>query len=283
MKKFNFIMCALAITGTLFISSCGKDDDDDSKGNAKQVSALVSSDSDGDKDSIVFTYNASGVLTKAEDYDIATTKELIYSMDFEYKDNKMVSITSYEWDGTTKSWDDKDSISYDSNNRPEKLYDFYYSSGKPVLSSYVTTITYNSNDLPVKYTYDSDEYQTCEYDGNSNVIKALDYYNDVLYYSNTFTYDTKKNPFKGNYCFMGEFSFYNTNNCTADVEAGFSTTYTYEYDSDGYPTKVTSQGSYSSSKKHLKMASEKHLKMTSEKHLKMASESYSSVDKIYYK
>lgn len=237
MKKFNYFVYALALTGAVFMTSCGDDDDDDSKETMKLVSAVVSIDGSY-RDSTTFTYNTNGVLTKTEDYVINVTTKMTGSCEYEYKNDRLITGTYYDWEGSTKTPDGKDSISYDSNNRPEKLYDFNYSNGKFVLSKYTTTISYNSSNLPIKYTYNADENKALEYTDN-NITKVLSYYENIVSTIVSYTYDTKKNPYKGNPNFMGEFSFYTTNNCLSMTGSEESQKYTYEYNSDGYPTKIT--------------------------------------------
>lgn len=57
--------------------------------------------------------------------------------------------------------------------------------------------------------------------------------------TSNFTHDTKKNPFKDNPQFMSDNIFYNTNNQLTSTWPGLSRTFTYEYDSDDYPSKIT--------------------------------------------
>ncbi len=285
MKKISFFLYAFALTGALFTISCNKDDDDEGSGPSyKKVSALVykNYEGNGSDDSTVFTYDSKGFLTKVEEYEVTgSLKTLEYSYEFQYVKDTVVSVISYEWNGTTKIADDKDSIGY-SKNRIEKFFEFDLINGKFVKEEDdITTVSYGANNLPSRYTYTPTEYLEVEYIGN-NVSKTKDYEGGILRRTDTFVYDSKKNPFKGNPFYMGEFSFHNENNCTSEIDDYSTETNAYEYNSEGYPTKVTTTYTYTDSKKSGLIHSQ--LSKLSKMRTKMGSmESSTDVMKIYYK
>jgi len=114
------------------------------------------------------------------------------------------------------------------------------------------------------------KYLTFSYDGSGNLNQLTEYNNDdSLMHTYDFTYDTKNNPFYGQFDalymvrnidlfwdfsginftgFSGYVYPYNPNNVTAIVRDGVTTTtYLYAYDGDDYPavvSEVSSGNSY---------------------------------------
>ena len=114
------------------------------------------------------------------------------------------------------------------------------------------------------------KYLTFSYDGSGNLSQLTEYNNDdSLIHTYDFTYDTKNNPFYGQFDalymvrnidlfwdfsginftgFSGYVYPYNPNNVTAIVRDGVTTTtYLYAYDGDDYPavvSEVSSGNSY---------------------------------------
>lgn len=114
------------------------------------------------------------------------------------------------------------------------------------------------------------KYLTFSYDGSGNLSQLTEYNNDdSLVHTYDFTYDTKNNPFYGQFDalymvrnidlfwdfsginftgFSGYVYPYNPNNVTAIVRDGVTTTtYLYAYDGDDYPavvSEVSSGNSY---------------------------------------
>lgn len=269
MKKCNYLVFALCLAGALLFTSCNKNEEnlDGTKSSGKKVSAIVNFDNENvvDRyDSTAFIYNDDGNLIKTEDYKInGSSKLLINSMEFSYISNKVVTITSYEWDGTTKTPEYMSSVRYDSNNKPAKVIDFDYYNRAFVMSD-TLTITYNSDNLPIKYESSSEDYFTCEYT-NNNLTKVVEYFfGEQTTYE--FNFDSYKNPFKGSPVYFFEYVYNNTNNYTSRTCTDETENVTYEYDSDGYPTKAIIAETY----------------LTSSNHLKKAGSTYTSVRKIYY-
>lgn len=268
MKKCNYLVFALSLSGALF-TSCNKNDDNfnGTKSSGKKVSAIVNFDNEGviDRyDSTAFTYNTAGNLIKTEDYKInGSSKMLINSMEYSYISNRVVTITSFEWDGTTKIPEYMSSVRYNSNNKPSKVIDFDYYDRAFVMCD-TLAITYNSDNLPIKFEYTSEEYSTCEYT-NNNLTKMVEYfYGDQT--TNEFNFDSYTNPFKGSPLYFFEYIYNNTNNYTSRTCTDETENVTYEYDNEGYPIKATIAETY----------------LTSSSRLKKAGSTYTSVRKIYY-
>lgn len=243
MKKPFLFFYALSLAGAMSMISCNKVDDDEPQSSEKQIKAYVYQEvGNTSRDSIVFTYNSNGTLKVTENFEITgATKTMNYLNEFGYQNDKLVTITYYEMDGTAKLKDSKDSIAYDSNNRPHKIYDFNVNNGKFVLSNYVTTISYNADNLPSKIEENATYYDNYEYT-NKNLTKITAYENGVTNTSN-YSYDSKKNPFKNNPYFFGQEIFYSTNNYISSSGNGYTHTLTYEYNSEDYPTKITTVSS----------------------------------------
>lgn len=232
MKNFSYLALATLMTSAL-VTSCSKDDDDDKK-SGKKILAYVTG-----KDSASFTYNGDN-LVRYENYElISGSYQKDYSDEMEYDGNKLINTYSYEWEGTSKTLSDKDSISYDSKGRPEKEYDFDKVNGKFQLDLDPTVIFYNETNQVYKYAYSEDNYQTFEYDAAGNVVKITEYYDGRIHTTYTYTYDNKKNPMKDNPSFRGEALYYSNNNILTHTNENSNKTYSYEYDGDGYPTKIT--------------------------------------------
>jgi hypothetical protein len=281
MKKFDYLMYAFAIAGSVFTISCNKDDNDDSKSSGK-ISAIVYKDYEGagTDDSTIFIYNSNGLLTKVEEYEVtSSSKTLYYSTEFAYVNNNFVTATSYEWTGTTKNPDYKDSVSYDSKNRVIKYLGFGVTNGKFVKDVEDTSsISYGTNNLPSKYEYGSDEYLELEY-VNNNVTEAKYYSSNTLYETNTYSYDSKKNPLKGNPYFLGEFEYFNTNNYLSRTDDYGSENLQYEYNDEDYPVKATTTYNSNVSKKAGTITS-RHKSYSNKK---AGLETYTEIIKFYYK
>ncbi len=119
----------------------------------------------------------------------------------------------------------------------------------------------NNSGLIIKFT-ESTQYTELEYDSNGNIVTAKSYDNsDDLLLEFTLSYDNKINPFYGQFesiyierfieffwefegifinGFEGySFPFQKNNITTISRIGGETTTYSYIYDSENYPTNVT--------------------------------------------
>ncbi|MFT3738790.1 MAG: hypothetical protein QM786_08520 [Breznakibacter sp.] len=242
MKNFTFYVYAFMTASAVFVSSCSDDDDDNPTASVKQILAVVKSEpNEAEHDSIVFSYNTNGELVQTDEYLVSGSSITKTGENkFTYKTGKLVSVETFEREGSAMVKSDKDSISYDDNNRIEKIFDFSVADDEFVLNDYTTIVTYNDNSsLPSRYTFDTYGYQDYEYDARNNIVKLKDYDNGVLDGIDIYTYDTRKNPFKGNYLMVNELEFFNTNNILTVTGEDYRQVRTYEYNSEGYPTKTT--------------------------------------------
>lgn len=242
MKRKLFPIALLSVASLAVMQSCSKDDAAEDNPTTPKISSIVSTDKGG-KDSISFVYT-DGVLTSADHFKFSPSAVKNYSNEYIYKSGKLVNIYAYKWNGTTKTPEDKDSISYDTKNRIEKEFDYSYSNNKFV-NNFTTTYEYNSNNQLVKLNYSTGDYNSFQYDGNGNVETIKEYDNNVLDDTENYTFDTKKNPFKGFPFFLGDVEFYNTNNpIKVTNDSGYVSTRTYEYNAEGYPVKITIKNEY---------------------------------------
>ena len=170
----------------------------------------------------LFTYNTNNQLVKMENYDDGLLDDDYAT--FEYTDNLLTTINNY--DGST-------------------------------LES-VTTLKYVTDKRVIEYSSDEegDAYKTTyTYDSKGNVTKEEYFNSNALTSSITYeNYDDKHTPYsvlKGvPNVITGNLSQNNAGKMTYSydsdgdgvIQPGESsdvTTYTYEYNSDGYPTKIT--------------------------------------------
>jgi hypothetical protein len=241
MKKFNIMVAVAIALPSLFITSC-KDDDDPEI--VKTLSAIVTSvPYPLDRDSLVFDYD-NEILTEVTSYrvvDGVATKKA--STEFQYTNGKLIKIISYTWSGNTRTNSDKDSLFYDEENHTVKEIDFYVDQNKNfVINGAYITATYSGDRLD-KLSYSSSEYSTPEY-SHGNVVKWEHYFQNKLRSTDTYTFDNKKNPLKGNYYFYfndDRTAFLSPNNYLSyqNGEDNYTETRAIEYDADGYPVKVT--------------------------------------------
>ena len=241
-NKFNLrkvVATETCLAVTAVVTSCKKingDDDDGNTGNGKVKLLETMTNSDGD--SYKFAYDEQNRISKIFEYyegSLSNTKPLIYSgnnlveLGFVPR-NTISSYWTYEY---TKSGN---TITITETN-------WLISSGS-IVHTNIVTLTLNSDGLPVKEVSDSGE-TTFQYDRNGNIMKRLsDSGTDEM------KYDDKKSPFyncktpkwwlQSNY--LGSVGIHHniTEYAWMDDE-GYNgkTTYTYVYDSDGFPAQAT--------------------------------------------
>jgi YD repeat-containing protein len=174
-----------------------------------------------------------------------------------YDNKKRLTTIKDDDNTTTLTYDDNSNLYTVNSSSLTSQYryttKFIYAAGK--VKQYVLSI-YKSNELktevPHNYIYEGDRiaenhweeyYQKYTYDNNGNIIKIFNY-GEPQYYQ-LYTYDTKINklinsPIK--YPTAGETGgeWVSLNNRLSQTTEGFGqnvlTTYTYNYDGEGYPT-----------------------------------------------
>jgi len=241
--KNKLLLFSLLLAGSAFLFSCKKDTTttDPSIETTKQISAFVSINSDG-IDSLVFTYDAAGVLTKMDEYTNHSSASLTHNFltEFGYSGGKYVTRTKYSLSNNQKINYEKDSIGYDSNNLAVKLfgYNLDINNNFVLNTNYTTVITYNSSNLPVKFDHGNGNYDTYENYTNGDVNTVKGYENNALIETDTYQYDNKNNPFKGNVAYFGNLAFYVTNDVVKETYGTDAINYTYTYNSANYPIKM---------------------------------------------
>jgi YD repeat-containing protein len=205
---------------------------------SKQISCTVSGN-----DSIVFTYNTDGSIANYIRY---SKQNNIYTPDiecaFQYTNSRFNKEYHYYYNGNVKNLQQIDSIIYNSKNLPVQKI-IVSGTYQPIDT---LTFTYNDNNLPAKIAWNSFTYNEFSYSANGNVTTIIKV--DAAKSTFTYQYDNKINPYKGNNLQFGSPEyFYAANNITKRTNGTDSKMFAYEYDADGYPTKVTTTWSGSSS------------------------------------
>jgi hypothetical protein len=233
MKKLNLVKMFLLTAGIVLAVSCKKDKSEDSQ----SVTKLVSGMSFG-TDSIAFSYNSDGVLIQTSDYSKGSGSVYVknYERDYTYNNNVIALINTYLYTSGVAKANVKDSIIYDSSNRPSKIFEYYFISGAFVPTD-TTTFVYNTDNKPVKLQYSDVSYLEFIYTGSN--ITTENYFYSGSTSATTCSFNDKINPFKGNiYAFPND-DYYNTNLPVQEISTDSEYNYTYEYDKDGYITKQT--------------------------------------------
>jgi hypothetical protein len=231
MKK-NILSNVILLSAAIAIgTSCKKNSDNTTIDPvSKQISYMVD-----ENDSTVLTYNTDGQITKSLVYQKSNH---VYAPDvenvFKYTNGRFTAEYNYYYSNSIKKLEGIDSIVYDTKNLP--VQQIVFSDTHEPIDTLV--MTYNSNNQPVKGAWGPTTYNEYEYStaGNVTTIVKFDLVRSVF----TYLYDTKVNPFKGNNKYFGSPEyFYSTNNLTKRTLSSESKNFAYEYDADGYPTKIT--------------------------------------------
>jgi YD repeat-containing protein len=217
---------------------------------------------DSDKSVALVTANPKKYLTRIISVTITpgsngTTTISTGNTYYIYDSKKRLTTIKDDDNTTTLTYDDNGNLytvnSSSLTSRYRYITKFIYAGGK--VKQYVLS-TYKSNELktevPHSYIYDGDRiaethweeyYQKYTYDNNGNIVKVFNY-GDPQYY-HVYTYDTKINklinspikyPTAGDT--GGEWVSFNNriSQTTEGLGQNVLTTYTYNYDDEGYPT-----------------------------------------------
>lgn len=187
---------------------------------SKLLAKEVGSNDAGDY--TLLTYNADNQLIKAEDYE---NGQLVYYNTFEYTNGLLTTVKSYD-DGTPDG---------------------------------VLTLKYDSNKRLIEQLSDSGNYKaTYTYDSKGNLTKQERSVSGSLFYMETYeNYDDKPTAFSSIQGLPGIYtdnfsknnpgkstrSFDSNGNGSIETDESEVITYTYIYNSNGFPTEVTETNS----------------------------------------
>lgn len=228
MKKLNYLIIVLLGSAVIF-SSCKKDEEEEEAPAVIKCYLKSGTDSEG---SYTITYNSSNQATKHTNttknentsitWNAGKVSEVVMDsagnnqmkMTIGYTGSQIQKIKIYQYSGS--SW------SYVANMH------FVYNTDGKIIEKKTTDTTDATTYEKEVYTYTGNNITTIvETDGSGSSTTT------------TLTYDDKKNPMYGMGLEMFESDFISVNNVLTEVEGGNTTTYTYEYNSNGYPTKST--------------------------------------------
>jgi len=253
LKFLAFILVGLALT----TASCKKTDDDGSgDGDPAKKTCYVNKMDYGDNYSVL-SYNSEHQVIKVENFDSLGTPDGSNSQ-FTYVNGKMETMEN--WDSGVL--DSKIIYHYATTGKPDSAYMWGdEGNGFEKLGTYVLTFTgddLTKTEMVVEYLGQSITVEKTEYTyTNGNIATMSKYEFDItslslnLISTSTFEYDNKKSPYRGiglDYFFIADDAgFMSTNNPTKEtikdksgsVSQDESMNYSYEYNSDDYPTKVT--------------------------------------------
>jgi YD repeat-containing protein len=233
MKKiiFNYLTIAALVVAAAF-TSCNKDDDKNENGGGggggTDVVKLLTSMTDGDGWVGKFEYDNQSRITKTLSY---RNEELRWSYTYIYSGDDVIKIT------------------HECVDFPEDNYTFDISKNGNQISNGHNVFDLNSDGYPVKLSFENGYVMTFEYqDGNMTKFHSSSHGGDCV-----LKYDDKKSPFY--HCKSPKWLLFTLdvpfeslnlyggmgkNNQTEILFGeGGKYEYTYEYDSDGYPSKIT--------------------------------------------
>lgn len=232
-------------------ASCQKDEDHhyDSRSPSEpptEPRCFVNHIIEGNGDNVELEYINNKISEVTEVF--SSGAEEMHSI-YEYNNGILSSVKVYENDTMTH----KNEYVIE-NNRISKVSFFSIdNAGNLVPAAYETHYSYNSDDQisVVEYKENSIVTQRNEYTWENGNLKEEKYYTASngsqfgLWSTYAYTYDDQKNPLRG----IGIDFFvdsYNINNIlekltsyTSEGSTDRQETYTYEYNSNGYPTKIT--------------------------------------------
>ena len=271
MKKTTIFLVLILLHILTF--SCSTDSNSEPQEPGPTEKKLVKREKIADTRQVDYTYNSNNLLSSWT----GVYNGFEYVSGFTYNsDNKLIEW-GYQETGSS-SYSDTYAYTYNSNG----LLSSYSSNSENVTLVYNgTTVTLtgtiegnqnsqavldlNNNGLIIKLTK-SNRYTNFGYDSVGNLISAKSYDNtNNLLSEFTLQYDNKINPFYGQFgsiyierfveffwefdsIYINSFEGYSfpfqKNNITAILKAGGeTTTYSYLYDSDNYPTKINGASS----------------------------------------
>jgi hypothetical protein len=239
MKK---LLLFLALVLSVFFYSCSDDNDDnnDNNGTPSEVKKRISKITVTEDDETIikeFKYDQSGNLAEFKQTSLENnTTNYIETRYFTYEDGKLIK-------SSMKSTSDDDEAS-------EYRYHLDSVFVTEIYSSYLDTLIIK-NGLMTKET-DENEYVLYEYDSNANLKQwSMPDSNPERSTIAKYTYDSKVSIFsnQGNfpiwywlYTGYDEHYYTGANNILSTVVDNesstepYTTTYSYQYDKDGYPT-----------------------------------------------
>ncbi|MBK0403200.1 hypothetical protein I5M27_09400 [Adhaeribacter sp. BT258] len=251
----NFLALALS---ALVLFSCGKDDDKtatpnnpNNPGNPSNQKCRITNAMEDDGDETIFEYDSQRRLIK-QSYKDNGVLDTYYDT-YEYNAAGYIS-KSIEWEGT--KMEEYSLYTYNNDGRLTKRESFY-NNGTSVVLDDIITYEYDSNKRLIKKNYYGDaslsvieEYSTYSYP-SANTAREMSYYDrdgdGTVEHASTadYTFDDKKSP----QLLLGvafDDEFISEHNVTREVytdPSGTGTpsiyTYSYEYNAEGFPTKIT--------------------------------------------
>ena len=267
MKKTKLILTLILLNVILF--SCSSDDSANNPEPEPTTSKLVKTEKISETRKVDYTYNSNDLISSLN----GTYNSFGYISDFIYDSENRVTQWYYQETGSS-SYSDTYAYTYNSNG----LLSSYSANSEDVTITYngnIITLTgqiegnansqaeieLDNNGLIIKFT-ESNQYTNFGYDSNGNLVSAQSYDNtDNLLSEFTIQYDDKINPFYGQLesiyierfieffwefdgIYIGGFEGYSfpflKNNITSINEvSGGTTTFSYTYDSENYPTNVS--------------------------------------------
>jgi len=266
MKKTKLILTLILLNVILF--SCSSDDSSNNPEPEPTTSKLVKTEKISETRKVDYTYNSNDLISSLN----GTYNSFGYISDFTYDSENRLTEWNYQETGSS-SYSDTYTYTYNSNG----LLSSYSANSEDVTITYNgNTITLtgqiegdtnaqaelelDNNGLIIKLT-ESNQYTNFGYDSNGNLISAKSYDNsDNLLSEFIIQYDNKTNPFYGQLesiyierfieffwefdgIYIGGFEGYSfpflKNNITSINEvSGGTTSFSYTYDNENYPTNV---------------------------------------------
>lgn len=271
MKKTKLILILILLNVILF--SCSSDDSSNNPDQKPEpeptTSKLVKTEKISETRKIDYTYNSNDLISSLN----GTYNSFGYISDFTYDSENRLTEWNYQETGSS-SYSDTYTYAYNSNG----LLSSYSANSEDATITYngnIITLTgqiegnanshaeieLNNNGLIIKFT-ESNQYTNFGYDSNGNLVSAQSYDNtDNLLSEFTIQYDEKINPFYGQMesiyierfieffwefdgIYIGgfegySFPFLKNNIASINEVSGGTTTFTYTYDSENYPTNVS--------------------------------------------
>lgn len=263
MKK---LLLLTLITATLFIAGCKKSTNDTldpvpTPVPAQKVSLISSdityyrnsSDTALFKDTTLYKYdNQNRLIEIYHNIKAGPTTSSNYDYKFTYSStDRVIQLDIYNYNSLYQ----RNFYTYN-NSTSVTENTVYYSNGSLTPGSYNHALSMNANQFVTKRDYGGNYYYTFNYD-NSNNISSYSYYAPTNLttpqYSYTYSYDNNKSRFsniKGNfYIYINQTGLKNNVISYSYSSIGNSTIsffYSYQYNTDGYPTKLTQTNSVNS-------------------------------------
>lgn len=271
MKKTTLFLALILLN--ILISSCSSDDSTESQEPEPTENKLVKTEKISDTRKVDYTYDSNDLLSSLT----GVYNSFGYVSDFTYDSSDKLTEWNYQENGSSSYSDDYvynydtngNLTSYTANNENVNLeYNGNIITASGTIegnSNSEADLELNANGMVIKLT-EVNQYTNFEYNSNGNMITAKSYDNsDNLLLEYTLNYDDKINPFYGQlesiyierfieffWEFEGifisgfegySFPFLKNNITSISKTGGETTTYTYVYDSENYPTDVNGETS----------------------------------------